>query len=144
MREVDFNGQIIPVRQLANVPQKAVPEDAAPVSDKQIKSIVRKVKAVIVEAKAEASHSGVDLTSESLIRVVDEAILEASDMSHQPDFPQTVEGVYLSGIYDDLIQQPSNIFDIVTRADGKSYYIPLSSGVWARCLEVLRKGLLKP
>ena len=144
MREADSNGEIIHVSSLTNVPQKAVPEDAAPVSDKQIKSIVRKVKAVIIEAQAEASHSGVELTTQSLIRVIDEAILEASDMSHQPDFPQTVEGIYLSGIYDDLIQQPSNIFDTVTREDGKSYYIPLSSGVWARCLEVLRKGLLKP
>jgi hypothetical protein len=104
--------------------------------------VVRKLQVLLGEALAEANQSGVNLTVDSLVQVVEEALREASDMGYRAGFPATVEGIFLSGIYDDLVQQPSNIFDVVTRSNGKTYYVPLSSGVWIRCLESL-KALLR-
>ncbi len=103
-------------------------EESRPVSRRDLRPVIRKLEVVLGEALGRANKSGVGLPMSSLVLVIDEAVKEASDMEHRARFPQTVEGVFLSGIYDELVQQPSNIFDIVTRADGKSYYVPLSSG----------------
>ena len=119
-----------------------VQEESRPVSRRDLRPVIRKLGVLLGEALAEANKSGVGLPLSSLVIVIDEAIKEASDLEYRAKFPKTVEGVFLSGIYDELVQQPSNIFDIVTRSDGKSYYVPLSSGVWIRCLQEVRKSLM--
>ena len=54
----------------------------------------------------------------------------------------TVEGFFFTGLFDEMMQQPSNIFDEVTDARGVSYYVPLTAETWIRCLETLRLILL--
>ena len=122
--------------------KQAVEDESIPVTSRDLRPVIRKLEVLLGEALGEAQKSGVNLPVTSLVTVIDEAVHEATDLGYRAKFPQTVEGVFLSGIYDELVQQPSNIFDVVTRADGKSYYVPLSSGVWIRCLKSLRKILL--
>ena len=42
---------------------------------------------------------------------------------------------------DDLIQYPSNIFEIVAAADGTQNYLPLTPEAWAVCLTRLKDSL---
>jgi len=54
----------------------------------------------------------------------------------------TVEGFILGGIFDELVQQPSNIFDVAVDREGGQFYVPLSADNWIACLEALRFSLL--
>lgn len=124
------------------VDEKAAMEQAsAPVTESQLKPIVKKVRAVFLNAISEARACGMILTPVHCARVIDEALLECVDPAHVATFRQDVEGAYLLSLYEELIQQQSNIFDIVTREDGRQYYVALSPGVWRRCLERLKQDL---
>jgi len=126
----------------AGVDEKTAMEQATPrVSEAQLKPIVKKLRAVFLNAIAEARACGMVLTPAHCGRVIDEALLECANPAHSATFRQDVEGAYLLSLYEELIQQPSNIFDVVTREDGRQYYVALSSDIWRRCLERLKHDL---
>lgn len=126
------------------IDEKTAFEQAAePVSDSQILPIVRKLRSVFLNAVAEAQSCGMNLNPACCVRVIDEALKESVNSAHTASFPQDVEGAYMLSLYEELIQQPSNIFDIVTREDGQQYYIALSPALWRRCLEKLKQDFTR-
>ena len=56
----------------------------------------------------------------------------------RPRHDGSVEGFFFAGVFEDLVHQPSNIFDEVIGANGKAYYFPLTVETWIVCLETLR------
>ena len=121
--------------------REAFEKASLPVSDDDLRPVVRKLHALFLNAVTEAKQCGVSLSPAHCLLVVEQAIAESVDASHVVTFPQTVEGVYLLSLYEELVQQASNIFDTVTRENGKQYYVALAPPVWRRCLEVLRTQL---
>lgn len=49
-----------------------------------------------------------------------------------------MESFFFAGVFEDLVHQPSNIFDEVIGADGKACYVPLTVETRIECLETLR------
>ena len=109
-----------------------------PPTPQQIRSIVKRLQVLLGEAMEQGERVGVEVTPPKLARVCDELLHEAHHPGYRPRHDGSVEGFFLAGVFEDLVQQPSNIFDEVIGADGKAYYVPLTAETWIQCLETLR------
>ena len=122
---------------IANFGQRPKPVDAD-----QARTVVKRLRVLLGEGLANAKRCGVELNPAQLVRVCDDLLREALENGWRPDYGTTVEGFLLAGIFDELVQQPSNIFDVATNSQGQQYYVPLSAENWTACLEALRLSLL--
>jgi hypothetical protein len=114
----------------------------APLSAEQMASVLRRLRVILGDAIEEGKRLGVELTPSKAARVCDELIREAEEPGYRPDFGSSVEGFFLDGVFDQLVQEPSNIFDQVQATDGREYYVPLTPEQWIACLGRLRFSLL--
>lgn len=114
-----------------------------PATPQQIRGIVKRLQVLLGEAMEQGERVGVEVTPPKLARVCDELLTEARHPGYRPVHDGSVEGFFFAGVFEDLVQQPSNIFDEVMGADGKAYYVPLTVETWVQCLETLRL-LLSP
>jgi hypothetical protein len=121
-------------RALANI-TGTPPKPATP---QQIRGIVKRLQVLLGEAMEQGDRVGVEVTPPKLARVCDELLHEARHPGYRPRHDGSVEGFFFAGVFEDLAQQPSNIFDEVTGADGKAYHVPLTVETWIQCLETLR------
>jgi ABC-type Zn2+ transport system substrate-binding protein/surface adhesin len=118
------------------------PEDEAP-NLSQIGSVVDKLEDVIVVYLESGAHLGLEPDADQVLHAVRQALEEAhADENFKPAFEETPMGFYLSGLYEELVQQASNIFEQVTLEDGKARYVPLARPVWIACLQGLEARLL--
>jgi len=122
---------------IANFGKRPKPADAD-----QIRTVVKRLRVLLGEGLVNAKRCGVELTPLQLVRVCDDLLREAREGGWQPDYGTTVEGFILGGIFDELVQQPSNIFDVAVNREGGQFYVPLSADNWTACLEALRFSLL--
>jgi len=109
-----------------------------PVDAQQVRTVVKRLRVLLGEGNRNAKRCGVELNAAQLVRVCDDLQREAQEPDFCPDYGSTVEGFILSGIFDELGQQPSNIFDLSTNSQGQQYYVPLSAEKWTTYLETLR------
>lgn len=114
----------------------------APLSAAQMASVLKRLRVLLGEAILEGKRVGVELTPPKLAALCDELIREASEPGYRPDFGTSVEAFFLGGVFEQLMQEPSNIFDQVRAADGREYYVPLTPEQWIACLAHLRLSLL--
>jgi hypothetical protein len=121
---------------IANFGQRPRPVDA-----QQVRTVVKRLRVLLGEGIANAKRCGVELTSAQLVRVCDDLLREVRESGYRPDYDESVAGLLLGGIFDELVQQPSNIFDVATSLDGGTYYVPLSAENWTACIEALRLSL---
>jgi len=112
-----------------------------PATAEQIRTVVRRLRVLLGEALEQSRRVGVDLTPPKLVALCDELLHEAREPGYRPAFSDSVEGFFLGGLFDELVLEPSNIFDTVTSTDGREFYVPLSAEQWIACLEVLRLSL---
>lgn len=77
-----------------------------------------------------------------IISAIDAAIHEAEGQpSPWPDGADA-RAFFIHGLYDELIQQPSNIFETKIFPDGTERYIPIARATWKACLEKLRHQIV--
>ena len=103
----------------------------------QIERVVEKVEDMMATYLEGGAKLGLELDTAQVLAVIDRAMEEAGGRGN-PDFGTDVSGYHMSGLYEELIQQPSNIFEHVTREDGEKVYVPLSPALWQACLVRLR------
>ncbi|MHA3771717.1 hypothetical protein ACXR0O_09300 [Verrucomicrobiota bacterium sgz303538] len=113
-----------------------------PLLTPEIVSVLKRLRVILGEAIEQGRRLGLELTGPRLAKLCDELLREAREPGYKPSFDDSVEGFFLGGVFDDLVQQPSNIFSQVTGTDGKEYYVPLTASQWIACLEALRFSLL--
>jgi hypothetical protein len=112
-----------------------------PVDAEQARTVVKRLRVLLGENVLNARRCGVELTAVHLVRVCDDLLREARETGFRPDYGESLEGFQLAGIFDELVQQPSNIFDVATNSQGQQYYVPLGTENWIACLEALRLSL---
>jgi len=112
-----------------------------PISKDQMRKVLKRLRVLLGEAIEQGSRVGLDLSSVKLAALCGELIREAEELGYRPAYDDSVEGFFLGGVFDELMQQPSNIFDAVMGLDGVDYYVPLSAENWIACLEALRFSL---
>jgi len=113
------------------------PNPKTPPDLTQIERVVEKVEDMMATYLEGGSKLGLSLDTEQVLAVIDRAMEEAAGRGNA-DFGTDVSGFHMSGLYEELIQQPSNIFEQVTREDGEKEYVPLSVPLWQACLVRLR------
>jgi hypothetical protein len=111
------------------------------VDKSQISEVVKKLQVVIADYLEGGHDIDIRLTPLEIISAVEAAIQEASGKpSPWPDGADA-RTFFIHGLYDELIQQPSNIFETKLFPDGSTRYVPIARAVWKACLERLRDRL---
>lgn len=103
----------------------------------QIERVVEKVEDMMATYLEGGTKLGLFLDTPQVLEVIDRAIAESEGRGN-PDFGSDVSGFHMGGLYEELIQQPSNIFEQVTKEEGGTEYVPLSVPLWQACLARLR------
>jgi hypothetical protein len=99
--------------------------------------LVQRAEALIADYVQEARQSGVRLRATDIVDLIEDAARAAREPSEpEPEFAPTVEGAYLQGLYEELIQQPSSIYEQKTLESGSAVWATLDAPLW---LEVLRR-----
>jgi hypothetical protein len=93
---------------------------------------------------ASAPRLGLQPGPDQLLLVVDAALDHAHGRPPPGDpWGDDVEGHFLRGLLEDLLQQPSNLFTGTRLLDGEEMPVPIGVEEWRECLGALRAALLR-
>lgn len=115
-------------------PEPLTAEDAAPV--------LRRLETIIEGYLSGAPKVGVRISPAQVLLVVDQAILQAEGRVERAGFDDSIEGWFLSGLFDELVDQQYQIFDTVVER-GQTRHVPIRAETWAVCLRMFRSALLR-
>ena len=112
------------------------------VSDpRQLLDIVRKLQVVVADYLESGVHLGIRLQPVEILSAIDAARHEArGEPSPWPDGADA-RTFFVHGLYQELVQQPSNIFETRVFPDGTERFLPLHRGLWTVCLDLLRDSI---
>lgn len=113
----------------------------ADVDEAQMDEVVKKVQVVMADYLESGRGLGMKLTCVEVLSAIQAAIEEAEgNPSAWPDGADA-RAFFVHGLYDELVQQPSNIFETKLFPDGSTRYVPISRAAWKACLERLKRRL---
>ncbi|MEM6820536.1 MAG: hypothetical protein AAF558_01160 [Verrucomicrobiota bacterium] len=105
-------------------------------------SVVAHLDRYIAEYLRLGVSSSLQLTSGQLLEVIDWARSVNNDVNVEP--PQDSElDFFKSGLLEELIQIPSNVFEEVEFPDGQTRYLPMRPEMWEAGLDRFETQLLK-
>jgi hypothetical protein len=114
-----------------------------PADVRQIKAVVGRLHVVIADYLEGGAPLQIKLNPLEILSAIDAAIQEADGRpSSWPDGGEA-RAFFIHGLYDELVLQPSNIFETKTFPDGSERYIPISRAAWKACLAVLKEQIVK-
>jgi hypothetical protein len=111
------------------------------VNHTQIHGILQRLRVRLGEASREAEALGLVFDGPLVHEILDHLLTETRQPGHTPFNDGSVRAWFIDGLFADLIQYPSNIFEIVTAVDGTQTYLPLTPEAWAVCLAKLKNSL---
>ena len=115
----------------------------SPADTRQIAAVVAKLQVVIADYLESGKPIGIALNPVEILSAIEAAIAEAEGQpSPWPDGGEA-RAFFVHGLYDELIQQPSNIFETKLFPDGSERYIPISRATWKACLMRLRERIVE-
>lgn len=110
---------------------------------RQIGAVVSKLQVVIADYLDSGKPLKITLSAFEILSAVEAAIQEAvGTPSPWPDGADA-RTFFVHGLYDEIIQQPSNIFETKRFPDGAERYVPISRATWKACLEQLREQIIE-
>jgi hypothetical protein len=125
------------------LPANEPPAPQPPAASADLIATVRRLTELCAEHLATAPRLGLQPAPEHLLRAVDAALAEATD-GPLPDWRQDdIEGYFLQGLYEELIQQPANLFTGTRLLNGEEVPVPISRENWIECLRVFRASILR-
>ncbi|TDU81736.1 hypothetical protein EI77_01046 [Prosthecobacter fusiformis] len=109
----------------------------------QIEAVIGKLQIVMSDYLESGKPLKITLSPVEILSALDAAIHEANGQpSPWPDGAD-VRTFFIHGLYDEIIQQPSNIFETRVFPDGSERYIPVSKATWKACLAQLRSRIIE-
>ena len=110
---------------------------------RQIGTVVSKLQVVIADHLESGKPLKITLSAYEILSAIEAAIQEAAGRpSPWPDGADA-RTFFVHGLYDEIIQQPSNIFETKLFPDGTERYIPISRATWKTCLECLSEHIVE-
>lgn len=107
----------------------------------ELKTVVGKMQVVIADYLESGKNLHISLQPVEILSAIDAALEEAQGRpSPWPDGADA-RTFFVHGLYDEIIQQPSNIFETRLFPDGSQRYIPISPALWKACLQKLRDSI---
>ncbi|MBN8421525.1 MAG: hypothetical protein J0L73_21600 [Verrucomicrobia bacterium] len=108
----------------------------------QTASVLARVSSVMADYLEGGKPIGIVLNPVEILSAISAAIQEAEGRpSPWPDGAEA-RAFFIHGLYDEIIQQPSNIFETRTFPDGTERYIPLDKATWKACLQRLHAQII--
>ncbi len=108
----------------------------------QMGDVLAKLSVVMADYLEGGRHIDIVLNPVEILSAVEAAIHEADGQpSPWPDGADA-RTFFIHGLYDEIIQQPSNIFETKIFPDGSERYIPIAKALWKACLERLREQII--
>ena len=125
------------------LPLSEAPAAQPPVASADLIATVRRLTEICADHLATAPRLGLQPTPDLLLRAVHAALTEAID-GPLPDWKQDdIEGYFLQGLYEELIQQPANLFTGTRLLHGEEVPVPISAVNWIECLRVFHAAILR-
>lgn len=138
-----FTASIFPLDAACGLPPSEVPAPQPPAASADLIATVRRLTELCADHLATAPRLGLQPTPDHLLRAVDAALAEATD-GPLPDWKQDdIEGYFLQGLYEELIQQPANLFTDTRLLHGEEVPVPISAATCIECLRVFRAAILR-
>lgn len=110
---------------------------------RQIGTVVSKLQVVIADYLDSGKPLKITLSAFEILSAVEASIQEAAGQpSPWPDGADA-RTFFVHGLYDEIIQQASNIFETKLFPDGSERYVPISRATWRACLEHLREQIIE-
>ncbi|MCA1962491.1 MAG: hypothetical protein LDL31_00940 [Prosthecobacter sp.] len=110
---------------------------------RDIEALVEKLSIVVADDLEGGATLGIRLGPVEIVSAIDAALEEAFGRpSPWPDGAGARE-FFLHGLYEEIIQQPSNLFETRMFPDGSKRYLPVNCGTWKACLEALRMRVVE-
>ena len=111
-------------------------------STTQIGDVLAKLSVVMADYLESGRHIDIALNPVEILSAVEAAIHEAEGRpSPWPDGADA-RTFFIHGLYDEIIQQPSNIFESRIFPDGSERYIPIDKATWKACLQRLHEQII--
>ena len=115
-------------------------EEADP---RQLLDVVRKLQVVVADYLESGENLGIRLGPVEIVSAITAAAREAEGQpSPWPDGADA-RTFFVHGLYQELVQQPSNIFETRKFPDGTERYLPLNRGAWRVCLQLLADSIAR-
>jgi hypothetical protein len=124
------------------LPANETPAPQAPAASADLIATVRRLTGICADHLATAPRLGLQPTPDHLLRAVDAALAEARD-GPLPEWGSDIEGYFLQGIHEELIQQPANLFTGTRLLNGEEVPVPISLATWIECLLVFRAAIVR-
>lgn len=114
-----------------------------PVDTTQLVEVLSKLSVVMADYLEGGKNIDIVLNPVEILSAVEAAIREAEGQpSPWPDGADA-RTFFIHGLYDEIVQTPSNIFETKIFPDGTERYIPIAKGAWKACLERLRLQIVE-
>lgn len=110
---------------------------------RDIKALVERLSIVVADYLEGGITMGIRLGPVEIVSAIDAAVKEADGQASPWPDGADVRTFFLHGLYEEIIQQPSNIFETRIFPDGSERYIPVNRGMWKACLETLRRRVVE-
>jgi hypothetical protein len=108
----------------------------------QTAAVLARVSIVMADYIEGGKPIGIVLNPVEILSAIGAAIKEAEGQpSPWPDGADA-RTFFIHGLYDEIIQQPSNIFETKIFPDGTERYIPLDKATWKACLQRLHEQII--
>jgi hypothetical protein len=133
---------------LPPLPGRDLPKAPQEIEDRkgEAKRIVKRLLAIIADHHASAKHIDIELDQPLLLGVV--AALEAETQNEDPapllNHPEEVRGYLMRALYEELLEEPSNILFTTQVSPDVVRYDAMEVGFWRECLAELRRQLSFP
>ncbi len=109
---------------------------------RQTASVLAKISVVMADYLEGGKPIGIVLNPIEILSAIGAAIKEAEGQpSPWPDGADA-RTFFIHGLYDEIIQQPSNIFETRIFPDGSERYIPIDKATWKACLQRLHEQII--
>lgn len=102
-----------------------------------IEVVVDKVEQALALYLQGAAPLGLELTPADILEVIDR-LAGHPEGAVAPEFGTDVRGFFMGGLFEELAQQPGQIYEKVADPEGGEAYAPLTPAVWKDCLARLR------
>lgn len=122
-------------------PADAQPLPGEAVTKAQLDGLADRLEDLITEYCRHGVRIGVSLSSTRILEILDRVLTAAGGEVHPSLTEGSAEDFFAEGLYEELIDQPANIFDPVKYSDGNTYWVPISGEVWRDSVSRLRSRI---
>ena len=104
--------------------------------------VVGRLHGVIAEYLESGERLGIRLQPVEIVSALDAALAEADGRPSEWPDGGDARTFFVHGLYQEIIQQPSNVFETRVFPDGSERYIPVGAELWKVCLQRVRAVIL--